>query len=82
MRSRRDGTGVVFDIYEGSYERFIEIFIHLKESDSRIDFIAEKCYELPDLIDEGGSGGQGDWRTDGYGGGGYEKKSYGQHGKN
>lgn len=39
--------GVVFDIGENKYERFIEIYKHLSETDSRIDFIVGKCTELP-----------------------------------
>ena len=38
MRSMRDRGGVVFDIFEDSYERFMDVFLHLKDSDSRIDF--------------------------------------------
>jgi hypothetical protein len=41
----------------------VEIFDHLKETDSKIDFIAEKCLELPDLNDE--SMLSNDWRSGG-----------------
>ena len=41
--------GVVFDVYDDQLDRFIEISDHLKETDSRIDFEAVKCTELPEL---------------------------------
>jgi hypothetical protein len=47
MRVRKDGMGVVFDIYEDQVDRFIEIFTHLKETDSKVDFEVTRCTELP-----------------------------------
>lgn len=82
MRSMKDRGGVVFDVYEDQFERFMDVFNHLKENDSRVDFVVQKCAELPDLTEEGGfdnadgsnwrGGGGGD---SGYGGGGYSKHS-------
>lgn len=76
MRQKKDNTGVVFDIYENQVDRFQEIFNHLKETDSRIDFIVEKCNELPELDDESGSGfesrGGSSWNREG-GSGGYQR---------
>lgn len=40
MKPLKDGSGVVFDIKSENFEKFIENFNHLKntESESRIDF--------------------------------------------
>jgi hypothetical protein len=38
IKGRYDLTGIVFDIDEDQAERLIEIAIHLKETDSKIDF--------------------------------------------
>jgi hypothetical protein len=63
MRTLKDGTGVVFDVYEDKCERFMDVFLHLKDSDSRVDFIVQKCSSLPDLFEEGGDEGYGsNWR--------------------
>jgi hypothetical protein len=52
MRCRKDSFGVVFDVNEDQADRIVEISEHLKETDSRTDFEATKCRELPDLIEE------------------------------
>ena len=71
MKQKKDNSGVVFDIYEDQSDRFQEIFNHLKENDSRVDFILERCSELPELTDDSGAdfegrGGSGWGRGDGY----------------
>lgn len=38
MRARKDGTGVVFDIFDDLADRFLEIATHIKETNSLIDF--------------------------------------------
>jgi hypothetical protein len=86
MRSMRNRGGVVFDIFEDSYERFMDVFVHLKDSDSRIDFVIQKCAELPDLSEEGGfeEGGQSGWRGGNGGGndGGYSSGGGYKHQRN
>jgi hypothetical protein len=70
MKPRRDGMGVVFDIYEDQVERFVEISEHLRETDSKTDFEAKRCLELPELVEEGIEDSK--WRGgDGDNGGGY-----------
>ena len=69
----KDRGGVVFDIYEDQFDRFMDVFLHLKDNDSRIDFTVGKCNELPDLDEEGGFGQEGgsNWRGGGGNDGGY-----------
>jgi hypothetical protein len=79
MKGFRDGSGVVFDIRSEAFEAFMDNYDRLKETDKHIDFELQKCTELPDLEDEGGYGGGGNWRDQGKdnfrpsrgGGGGY-----------
>lgn len=54
MRTMKSQSGVVFDVFEDQFERFMDVFIHLKDTDSRVDFIVQRCSELPDLLDENG----------------------------
>jgi hypothetical protein len=63
MRSMAGGAGVVFDIYEDKYSRFIENYEFLKqrESERGLDFHVERCADLPEL-DEDGNGGD-PWRN-------------------
>jgi hypothetical protein len=62
--------GVVFDVSEDHLERFMDVFTHLKETDSRIDFGVSKCAELPELLEESGfeNPSNGNWRTSSSGG--------------
>lgn len=70
MRTMKDGSGVVFDVYEDKCERFMDVFLHLKDNDSRVDFTVQKCSSLPDLVEEGGDDGYGsNWRGGGNDGG-------------
>ena len=32
----------------------MDVFTHLKETDSRVDFNVQKCAELPELVEESG----------------------------
>lgn len=86
----KSSNGVVFDVYEDQFERFMDVFLHLRDTDSKIDFEVKKCTELPELTEEGGFGqeSQGNWRgaggnDGGYGSGGgnfrggYQRQSYG-----
>ena len=73
MKEMSDGTGVVFDLQEDHVDRFLELFQHLKATDSRIDFRIEKCSVLPEFIESYGR--QSDWRKkDGIDYGGYKGK--------
>lgn len=62
MKSLRDGSGVVFDIKSDHFEVFMENFERLKETERNCDFDVSKCTELPDLEEETGFGGGGNWR--------------------
>lgn len=53
MRPRRDSTGSVIDLSENCTDRFLDLIANLKEKDSSIDFLAEKCLTLPEIIEEG-----------------------------
>jgi len=76
----RDGSGVVFDIRTDQLEMFLENYERLKETERSIDFDVSKCTELPDLDDDAGYGGGGNWR-DQNGGGGYgNQRGYGGRG--
>lgn len=80
MRNIAGSVGVVFDIYEDKFNRFIENYEYLKsrEGERGLDFHVERCNELPEL-DEDGQGGDA-WRnTSGGGGfgGGNNQMSYG-----
>lgn len=61
MKTKRDNSGVVFDIYEDHGERCLEIAAHLKETDSKIEFEVTRCTVLPELTEDGGSMADG-WR--------------------
>ena len=52
MRFREDMKGAVFDVPEDRYERFMEMFNHMKSSNSQLNFTIEKCLQVPDLIPE------------------------------
>lgn len=54
----------MFDIYEDQFDRFMDNFDHISQSESeRIDFIVDRCQELPELAEDDPSGGQS-WRND------------------
>lgn len=63
MRALKDYNGVVFDIYEDQFDRFMDNYNHLKET-SKIDFTVSKCNELPELAEENGFETEafGSWR--------------------
>ena len=49
----------------------MDVYKHLSESETRIDFTVNKCTELPELNDDSGSEFGGNWRSgDDFGGGG------------
>lgn len=55
IRSRKDKTGVVFDLQAKSAEGFIESYLNLKEkSGKRADFEVFLCLELPELEEDSG----------------------------
>jgi uncharacterized membrane protein YgcG len=80
MRGIQGGLGTVFDVYEDKFDRFFENFTFLKERDGeRIDFVIERCQNLPELAEDDGGDA---WRMGGGGGfnnssGGYGGNSYG-----
>ena len=61
MKGRKDTLGVVFDVPENKYERFMDVYKHLTETESRLDFSISKCTELPELSEDFGSE-FGNWR--------------------
>lgn len=63
MKAFKNGLGVVFDIRSNALDAFLENFNRLKETGDRIDFEVEKCQALPELEEEGSSGGN--WRDQG-----------------
>lgn len=72
--------GIIFDIYEDQFDRFIEISNHLRETDSQIDFEIVKCLLLPELEGEDSlsvGGGGSAWRSGGNSYGGSAK--HGRH---
>ena len=52
MKGRKDVQGVVFDVPEYKFERFMDVYKHLAETDSRVDFSIAKCTELPELSED------------------------------
>lgn len=82
MKSFADGTGVVFDLRSFDADTFIEVYLHLKETQDarRVDFEVKKCTSLPSLAG-GGNGGGSSYSRGGSGnnGGGYNggDRSYG-----
>ena len=52
LRAKRDGSGVVFDVWEDKAERFLYGPEYLRERDGHVSFDILKCVSLPDLIDE------------------------------
>ena len=63
MKAFKNGLGVVFDIRASALDAFLENFNRLKETGDRIDFEVEKCQALPELEEDGSSGGN--WRDQG-----------------
>jgi len=55
IRTRKDKTGVVFDLAAKSAEGFLESYQNLKEkSGKRADFEVSICLELPELEEDSG----------------------------
>lgn len=55
IRTRKDKTGVVFDLQAKSAEGFIDSYLNLKEkSGARVDFEVFLCLKLPDLEEDSG----------------------------
>ena len=53
-----DGMGVVFDIQNSYYERFLDNYDHIKNQEGlKLDFIVSRCQELPEMEDEESNGG-------------------------
>lgn len=56
IRTRKDKTGVVFDLQARSAEGFIECYQNLKEKNpARVDFEVGLCLKLPELEEESGT---------------------------
>lgn len=66
MCQMRSQMGVVFDLYEDQYVRFMDTFDHLKAAEGdRLNFDVMKCNELPELAEDDPSSGAGSsWRND------------------
>jgi len=55
IRTLKDKTGVVFDIFAKSAEGFIDSYENLKEKNaSRVDFVVDLCRALPPLEADSG----------------------------
>jgi hypothetical protein len=52
IRIKKDGSGVVFDVWEDKVERFLYGPEYLRERDGKVDFDIMKCTALPDLVEE------------------------------
>ena len=76
MKAFKNGLGVVFDIRSNALDAFLENFHRLRETGDRIDFEVEKCQALPELEEEGSSGGN--WRGPGGDGGRWRAHSAGR----
>jgi hypothetical protein len=66
MRAKKDGSGVVFDVWEDKAERFTYAVEYVRERDGHVNFDIFKCKALPELVEEedsfGGAGGN-QWRS-------------------
>lgn len=71
MRAKKDGSGVVFDVWEDKIERFTYAVEYIRERDGHVNFDIFKCKSLPELVEEEDSfgGGGNQWRSQGSGGG-------------
>ena len=69
-----DGMGVVFDIQNSYYERFLDNYDHIKNQEGlKLDFIVSRCQELPEMEDEESNGGfiqRNNYNHGGHGGSG------------
>jgi len=52
MRAKKDGSGVVFDVWEDKIERFTYAVEYIRERDGHVDFDILKCKALPELVEE------------------------------
>jgi uncharacterized membrane protein YgcG len=77
IKAKKDGSGVVFDIYEDKVEQFTDYLNDAKERFPDAQIECARCTALPELEEDDedySSGGQGGgWGRGGssYGGGGY-----------
>jgi hypothetical protein len=50
IKGIKNAQGALFDMYEDQYERFMDNFEHIFNSEGRrLEFVVEKCSELPEL---------------------------------
>ena len=57
MKAICDGSGAVFDIYEDQHDRFMENYQHLLNAEGdRLDFVVERCVDLPEIDDDSWGG--------------------------
>lgn len=65
IRVKKDGTGVIFDVWEDKVERFLYGPEYLRERDGKVDFDIFKCTSLPELVEEDDFQGGSGWRAGG-----------------
>lgn len=65
IKGIKNSQGALFDIYEDQFDRFMDNYDHVFNGEGdRIEFVVDRCQELPELQeDDISSSGQG-WRTD------------------
>lgn len=50
IKAVKNNLGALFDIYEDQYDRFMDLFDNIYNHEGeRLDFIVERCQELPEL---------------------------------
>jgi hypothetical protein len=76
IKAMRNGQGVVFEIKDNYYERFLDNYEHIKNQEgTSLDFTVSRCQDLPELEDQGNFGGSESRQSD-YNGGHGGASSY------
>lgn len=53
IKGIKGGQGVIFDIYEDQFDRFMDNYDHIcQQEGDRLDFVVERCQELPELAED------------------------------
>jgi uncharacterized membrane protein YgcG len=61
MKGIKNAGGIIFDIYEDQFDRYLDNFDHIAEQEgNHLPFILDRCPELPELTED--ETGQG-WRN-------------------
>lgn len=65
IKAIKNSLGALFDIYEDQYDRFMDNFEHIYNSEGdRLGFEVERCHELPELQEDDSFQGSS-WRNEG-----------------